>query len=288
MCDALKTASLAEQLAALRDHRSYDENEGDPYGGPRLVSVSDVAVDLLASRGAEAVPALLDLAAELPAAARALTLSQADLGPFAERLLDLYLHGPELVSQELCHRLARMDLSARVPLTSRGLRLLRLEDGPGLERALEQVPSLLLEPALAEEALNALYLRPVEPWLSASRPGLVGLLRGPFAERAAEVLGSLRDGSVELADLAVRTGSDRLAGVALQALAKAPAERLEPLLDRLLAVKGEHRIGRLMKVLQKAARPRTRGFIEEFLDSVAADSWPAEAAREALAALEIE
>lgn len=288
-CDRLRASGTVEELlAALSDLRSYDANEGDPYGGSWPISVGETAAELLAERGAEVVPALLERAREHFLAARALARSTADLGPWADALLELYLHGPTLVSQELGHRLCKMDLSDHLlarPLTARALKLLRLEDGPGLERALEQVPSLVLVPELAEAALDALYVKPLQPYLQASREGLVALLKGPLAERAAEVLGYLRDGAPELADLALGTASSRLAGVALKALARSSPDRLDPLLDRLMGLKDPDRLGRLMPVLKQAARPRTRGFIEGFLASVPADSWQAASAREALAAL---
>ncbi len=285
--------TVEELLAALSNDASYDANQGDVYGGAWPVAVSVTAAGLLGARGQEVLPQLLELVREQGPrrvmAARALADSTADLAPHQEELLNLYFTGPEDLSLALVFRLARMGLSSFVlerleSSPARALRLLRLEDGPALLQGLERVPDLLRRKVELEEALACLYCRPVSPWLEQCREPLIGLLGGPFAERAAETLGLLapRDAGAAraLAELAVKTDSERLAGVALRPLQRLEPAVLQPLGEVLLPIlAGPHR-DRKARVLPLLRRPEARPEIERYLVSLKPDCWQARACRE--------
>ncbi|GMU56767.1 MAG: hypothetical protein AMXMBFR33_59130 [Candidatus Xenobia bacterium] len=288
--------TVDELLAALGNDASYDANHGDVYGGTWPVAVSETAADLLAARGPEVLSRVLELVRHPGPrrlmAARALAQSAADLAPHQEELLELYFTGPDALSLALAFRLARMGLSGAAlerldSHPARALRLLRLEDGPALLTALERVPELLRRKTHLEEALSVIYCKPVSPWLERCRDPLIELLGGPFAERAAETLGFLAPRDVAaaraLAELAAKTDSERLAGVALR-----PLQRLEPsaldsvtdVLDAVLA--GPHR-DRKARVMPLLRRDEARPEIERYLASLKPDCWQAKACREALA-----
>ncbi len=286
--------TMEELLAALGNDASYDANHGDVYGGAWPVAVGETAAGLLGARGQEVLPQLLELVRRQGPrrvmAARALAQSTADLAPHQEELLELYFSGPDALSLALVFRLARMALSASAlerlhSHPARALRLLRLEDGPALLTALERVPELLTGKTV-EEALAALYCKPVSPWLERCRDPLIALLGGPFAERAAETLGFLAPSDTAaaraLAELAAKTDSERLAGVALRPLQRLEPAALEPLAEVFQPIlAGPHR-DRKARVLPLLHRPEARPEIERYLFTLKPDCWQARACREAL------